>query len=191
MRNGRYIQESFNEEPRSLLPVGRNFVASGRSDCARNSDICGLRLFRHQAPHAKLGHTAISDYVLLPEGEASTYAKLFSASSKTDVQSWEPTVADIESLEANLVLIPTLSENVAGSTRHIDKPEQYFRQYLAVVQHGKRWIFVNALCRIDERDSDAWRKHLEMIVDGGECYWQAWYDPATRRFSNLLVNGVA
>lgn len=141
--------------------------------------------------HGKLDHNAISHYALLPAGEAATYAKLFSASSTTDVRSWEPTVADIEGLEANLVQVPALSENVAGSTRHIDKPDQYFRQYLAVVQHGKRWIFVNSLCRIDEHDSDAWRKHLEMIDDGGECYWQAWYDPATRRFSNLLVNGVA
>jgi hypothetical protein len=141
-------------------------------------------------PGGKVTNTVKPDYVLLPESEAAAYAKLLSTNRETDVRSWEPTVADIEGLEANLLQIPALSENARGSIRHIDKPKGYFRQYVAVVQRGKKWIFVNAFCGFGMGNSDGWRKHLEIADDGGECYWQAWYDPATQRFSNLMINGV-
>lgn len=133
---------------------------------------------------------ATPDYALLPESEAITFAKMFGENSKTKVESWEPTVADIEELEANLLQISTLNENGNGPSRHIDDPHRYLRQYLAVVLNGKPRIFVNAFCTIDADDSNRWRKHFELAADGGTCFWRAVYDPSTRKFSNLMINGV-
>jgi hypothetical protein len=43
------------------------------------------------------------------------------------------------------------------------------------------------LCSVEPGDS--WRKHLIVVMDGGKCYWNAVYDPATQKFSDLVVNG--
>jgi hypothetical protein len=129
-------------------------------------------------------------YALLPESEATAYARLFSHDPVAEAQSWEPTVADIEGLEANLPQLTSLNENGAVPSRHIDDPTQYFRQYVAVVKGGQRTIFINALCSIAADDSGNWRKHLEIGADGGTCFWKAFYDPATQTFSNLVINGV-
>jgi hypothetical protein len=135
-------------------------------------------------------HIPSPAYALLPESETTTYAEVFLGDPKAPVQSWEPTVADIEGLEANLFQITSLGENAPGLTRHIDDPTQYYRQYVAIEQAGKQRIFVNALCSIPADDSGKWRKHLELAADGGSCFWQAFYDPATQRFSGLRINGV-
>ncbi len=140
--------------------------------------------------NTQLKHMPKPDFALLPETEATAYANLIGSDSKTKVQSWEPTVGDIEGLEANLSQIPALMANGEKPSRHIDDPHQYVRQYLAIVQDGKPRIFVNALCSIDAGDSNKWRKHLELAADGSACFWQAWYDPSTQKFSNLIVNGV-
>jgi hypothetical protein len=150
-----------------------------------------LRHFR-VAPLARTARVASfkPDFALLPENEAIAYSKLFGENPKTKVESWEPTVADIEGLEANLPQVSTLKESGSGPSRQIDDPHRYLRQYLAIVQDGKPRIFVNALCTINSDDSNLWRKHLELASDGGTCFWQALYDPSTKRFSNLMINGV-
>jgi hypothetical protein len=82
-----------------------------------------------------------------------------------------------------------LSNKDPDINRHIDQPDQYFRQYLAVVVNGKKTIFVNALCSIEAGED--WRKRLIVVSDGGKCYWNAVYDPITQTFSNLVINGRA
>ena len=140
-------------------------------------------------PHAGVGHFAKPGYTLLPESEVTAYANFLSLAGKVDVRSWEPAVGDVENLEANLFQISALDETAPGSTRHIDEPDRYFRQYLGIVQSGKKWIFINAFCWTD--NSDESRKHLDVVYDGGKCFWQAWYDPDTQKFSSLIINGVA
>jgi hypothetical protein len=144
-----------------------------------------------KAHPAGVGHTASPAFALLPESETANYAKYYLVDPKSDVQSWEPTVAEIDGLEANLPQISTMSESGPGPSRHIGDPRHYFRQYMAIVEAGKQKIFVNSLCRIDAEDSIKWRKQLEIVYDGGTCYWQAIYDPSTQKFSNLRINGVA
>jgi len=109
------------------------------------------------------------------------------AGTKPHMENWEPTVADINDLEANLSQIAALSSKEPDVNQHIDDPGQYFRQYLAVAVNGRKIIFVNALCSVEPGDS--WRKHLIVVMDGGKCYWNAVYDPATQKFSDLVVNG--
>ena len=99
-----------------------------------------------KAHPAGLKPIASPPFALLPESETANYVKYFSADPKSEVQSWEPTVADIDGLEANLPQISTMSESGPGQSRHIDDPKQYLRQYIAIVEAGKQKIFINSLC---------------------------------------------
>jgi len=137
-----------------------------------------------QSPQAVPNHGP--RFVLLPATEIATYAAV-SGGARAHVENWEPTLGDINDLEANLSQITALSNKEPDANRHIDDPSQYFRQYLAVAVNGKKTIFVNALCSVEPGDS--WRKHLIVVMDGGKCYWNAVYDPATQKFSDLVVNG--
>lgn len=127
-----------------------------------------------------------ADFVLLPASEIATYARFF-PDPKAQMKNWEPTLGDINDVEANLSQISALSSKEPDPDRHIDDPNQYFRQYLAVAINGRKTIFVNALCNVEPDGS--WRKHLVIVADGGKCLWNAVYDPSTQKFSNLRVNG--
>jgi len=138
-----------------------------------------------QAPSVSQKHK--SDFVLLPESEVAAYAQFF-PDPKPHLESWEPTVGDIDDLNSNLLQISDLSSKEPDANRHIDAPDQYYRQYLAVVVNGKKTIFVNAMCSVDS--GQYWRKHLMFANGGGKCHWHASYDPASQSFSELMINGV-
>ncbi len=127
------------------------------------------------------------DFVLLPASEIESWSKYFAPGSHSE--SWEPTLGDINDVEADLAQITTLSNTDSDPSRHIDSPRGYYRQYLAVSMGGKRKIYVNALCTIDQDTN--WRKRLIVVADGGKCFWHAMYDVSTRTFSELSVNGRA
>jgi hypothetical protein len=163
--------------------------------------LCVVAIFimvrhRHPAPtstlaqHGNSGTKVGIEYVLLPASEAAPYAKLFSADHEADFQSWEPTVADIEGLEANLPQISSLADSEPNPRRHIDDPHHYLRQYVAFTQGGKQKIYINAFCSTQRADSIDWHKHLVLAIDGGTCFWHALYDPATQKFSSLAINSV-
>lgn len=120
-------------------------------------------------------------YVILPASAAGEIAK---------EGTWHPTKADIDGLETNLSQVSSLqAENWKSPKIRIEHPEKYFRQYVAIIQSGKRKIYVNAFC--EREDLAQWRKHLVIVDDGGTCFWQALYDPATKKFSHLRINGRA
>ena len=133
-------------------------------------------------------HKNKPDFVLLPAQDAATLRHLFG--NDPPVQTWEPTLGDIEDVEGNLSQISELSRGFRDQNRSIVDAHDYYRQYLAVDLNGKNVIFVNALCRIEPAESDNWRKHFIDTVDGGKCFWKATYDPTTHKFSNLIVNGM-
>ena len=173
----------------------------GKSRIAILVVLCFLAIFlvvrhRHQTPasaptqHGNSGTRAGIEYVLLPASEGVAFAKFLTGGSKAVVQSWEPTVADIEGLEANLAQLPSLIENGQDSGRHIDDPHRYLRQYVAFTQDGNQKIYVNAFCSKQGSDPNEWHKHLVIALDGGSCFWHALYDPSTQRFSDLAINGV-
>ena len=139
----------------------------------------------YQPPSLKPGS------VLLPASEIDSYIKFYLGETKDAVLSWQPSQVDLDNLENNLLQISSMRENVPGPGRHIDDPNKYFRQYLAIIQSGKMQIFVNAMCTNAGNDSDEWHHHLQIVYDGGNCYWQVFYDPATQKFSNLMINGRA
>jgi len=119
--------------------------------------------------------------VLLPSSEAVQIG------SKN---SWLPTKADIKGLEANLPHITELPAKGWKPAQFVLRPEKYFRQYVAVVgDAGERKIFINAMCSV--QSSPDWRTRLILTADGGSCFWHVTYDPATKKFSGLEINGRA
>jgi len=76
------------------------------------------------------------------------------------------------------------------ATIHIEHPEQYYRQYLGVIQKGKKVLYINAIrvWETEETPPRNWRTHFYWVVDGGLGYWQVIYDPATQQFSGLQIN---
>lgn len=129
-------------------------------------------------------------FVLLPASEVSSLAKDYPKDGPEKIDgSWQPTTSQIETLEANLPKLSTLRNAGAPNGEKIEHPEQYYRQYLAVIRAGRKLIYVNALCQVG--NISYWRDHLYEIMDGGKCAWQVWYDPVTDKFLSLSINGLA
>jgi len=128
--------------------------------------------------------------VLLPESEANRLASMYPKKGPQGIDgSWQPSRSQIETLEASLPHISDLRNGGAPNGQKIEHPERYYRQYLAVVRAGQKVIHVNALCQVGE--ISYWRNQLAIVMDGGSCFWNAWYDPATEKFSELYINGRA
>jgi hypothetical protein len=100
---------------------------------------------------------------------------------------WEPTKADLDGLESNLSQVSAMKIVGWDSKIHIEHPERYFRQYVAVKVSGQNRIFINAF-REPEPPPPDWRDRLWLVDDGALGYWQALYDPYTKKFSNLRIN---
>jgi len=126
-------------------------------------------------------------YVVLPQSAGHSVFNLFG--KDTRLGSWQPSKADIDGLEGNLSQISALSETGFKSTRHIEHPGTYFRQYIGATVNQSKLIYVNAFC--DDPPPPNWKDHLYVVMDGWTCYWQAFYDPATKKFSSLTINGRA
>jgi len=128
--------------------------------------------------------------VLLPAHELKAVSNSYSRERAERYEgSWQPSKADLDGLEANLSQIAELKIYGWENKIHIEHPDQYYRQYVAVIVSGKGMIFVNAF-REDKPPSD-WRDRLHLVIDGDLFYWQALYDPATHHFSNLRINARA
>ncbi|MGO9336623.1 MAG: hypothetical protein ACLPY1_03850 [Terracidiphilus sp.] len=128
--------------------------------------------------------------VLLPAHESKAVSDRYSRERSEKIGgSWQPTKVDLDGLESNLPQISSMKVLGWDSKIHIDHPDRYFRQYVAVLVAGRREVFVNAFC--DGQSFPDWRERLVVVIDGGTCYWQALYDPATKQFSNLMINARA
>jgi hypothetical protein len=120
-------------------------------------------------------------YVVLPSPEASKYRTLYGL-----IGGWQPTDANLKQIEEDLPEVSRLPAKNRKPDQYVVHPEQYDRQYIGVFSWGTRMVLVNAFCRAPEY----WHQHVVFVFDGGSCYWQALYDPGTRRFSELRINGI-
>jgi hypothetical protein len=129
-------------------------------------------------------------FVLLPSSEVAELAGMYPKKGPEKIDgSWQPAKSQTEALEHNLPHISDLRGFGAPNGERIEHPELYYRQYLAVIRGGRALVYVSAFC--DLRDFSYWHSHLVTVMDGGSCFWQAWYDPATEKFLSLSINGRA
>jgi hypothetical protein len=96
------------------------------------------------------------------------------------------TIAELESLLPNF-----LAQNQDKFSEQkppiVERLPNYKRQYWGEVADGKQMISVNALCT----ELENWRTQRVFILDGGDCFFNLLYDPTTKSFSGLSVNGEA
>lgn len=146
----------------------------------------------HSLPELQIQSNQLTDtkpeHVLLPPHETAVYTQYYLRKPNIPLWSWQPSQADLATLEAALPQISGMKAQ-PHDPRHIAYPDRYFLQFLPIIQQGKKQIFVSAFCNAPS--GGEWRTHLYVVVDGGECYWQVYYDPASGKFSNLFINGRA
>jgi hypothetical protein len=68
--------------------------------------------------------------------------------------------------------------------------ERYGAQVAGFVVGGKRLVYANFFCS-PERRANIDTQNFVMVLDGGDCYFQVWFDPATGEFPQLTINGEA
>ncbi|HYM32435.1 MAG TPA: hypothetical protein VEU47_14115 [Candidatus Cybelea sp.] len=102
---------------------------------------------------------------------------------------WTPSAAEIADLER--VLPGYLAEFDDARARAIaGKLATYKRQYLGYVDHGEKFIWVNAFCDDFASQTD-WTERLVVVLDGGTCFFNVRYSAARMRFERLMINGEA
>src|SRR2546428_6255704 len=106
---------------------------------------------------------------------------------------WRPSQQDITDVEAQLPQLHGLRAAlccIPGA--RVTNVHDYYRQYVGLIVGGHNVIYVNAfaarLRQLFDPD-DRWRTEPVMACDGGEAFWGAIYDPATKTFSSLAFNG--
>jgi hypothetical protein len=69
-----------------------------------------------------------------------------------------------------------------------ERMPKYMRQYVGFVDlSGTRRIWGNFFC--DSFGGTDWRTHAILVKDGGDCFFNVQFDPATGTFNALMVNG--
>jgi len=96
---------------------------------------------------------------------------------------------EISGLEASLLQISGMKPERWPSSIQIQHPDLYYRQYIGATADRKKLIYINAFCQ--DPPPQIWKSQIYVVTDGGTCFWQAFYDPATNQFSNLTINGRA
>ena len=77
-----------------------------------------------------------------------------------------------------------IRELVAGAPR-LAKPGSRNRTALVgIVQHDTRRILFKAFCQ----PPDDWQREPMIAIYGGDCYFQAQFDPARKALEKLVVN---
>jgi hypothetical protein len=101
---------------------------------------------------------------------------------------WSPTQSDIIAAEAMLVPFLQASKN-PDAPKIAAKLGTYKRQYRGVVVGGKKRIFIRFFCTTSAPDEVM--KEETYIFDGGSCFFNVTFTPATSTFSDLMINGEA
>ena len=127
-----------------------------------------------------------SGYVgaIVPVSEVESYIR--GLTGELVQGAWYPTPEQVAELELKLIdaldadpnAVPDLSVRVG----------EYRRHYAGYVWDGKAYLMVNAFCT---PGSDDWAAEPVFVMDGGDCFFHAIYDPTTGTFVSLSINGEA
>jgi hypothetical protein len=121
---------------------------------------------------------------ILQANQASEALKQCSRPSPSAVSGgWDVSPEIAAQIEADL---PKLSGQMHGVN-----PQVFYRQYVGIVQAGKRRVYINAFAPDTlEKHDDSWETKPTGACDGGNLFWGAVYDPVTHQFSELEFNGA-
>jgi len=126
---------------------------------------------------------------LLPASEVKAVVNQCSRPSPTEFTgTWAPSKEELTEMESRFAEIRKLTVlECCIQGEKIKDPERFFMQYAGIVLGGKKLIYINA---IPGDPGDFWKEKAVVICDGGTA-WGVLYDPMTKKFSSLAVNGIA
>ena len=126
---------------------------------------------------------------LLPESEVKAVTKQCSRPSPTNVTgTWKPSAEEIKEMESRLGDIRKLKVlECCMIGAKVSDPESDYLQYAGIVVKRKKLIYINGISRSDPGAS--WKEKAVVICDGGNA-WGVLYNPRTRKFFGLAMNGV-
>jgi len=129
--------------------------------------------------------TAEFEGVIIAREKASEFMKAFSGIEEKE--SWTPDRADVLKLEKR---IESFVKKAAAkrSPNLWTKLATYKRQYIGIMRNGRKVIFANFFC---EAFSINWKAVPVAVEDGGDCFFNVLYDPASAAFSDFRINGEA
>jgi len=100
--------------------------------------------------------------------------------------SWMPATADIAPVKAQLENYVRKEAESRGEM--LPAWNSYTFQFQGQTLEGRKVIFVNGFCSKPPPDAD---KQVVLVLDGGACYFRAYWDSATQSFAGLQFNGHA
>lgn len=128
---------------------------------------------------------------------------------------WDPSSAQIRELESALALELIRRLNaLPGEAFPRPKVRDYYRQYAGIILKGQKLIVINGFYKSHVEYTTAWlsdhRSEAELaafpaearnknywqfvpvvVLDGGEHYFNAYYDPAHHRVTSFQFHGYA
>lgn len=100
---------------------------------------------------------------------------------------WMPSAAEAAAVDAALLPIERFEAVTIVRPYPVIDPYSYARQYVGVIIHGRRLIYINAFPASWIKQQ--YRNKPFMACDGGTMFWGALYDPQTHQFSDIAANG--
>ena len=99
---------------------------------------------------------------------------------------WVPNAGDVAAFESGLVA--HMTKSVPPAKKDLpSKLHSYKRQWFGVTAGTRKLIFGNFFCR----ETPGWEQSVIMVDDGGDCYFQLFYDVTSLEYLSLTINGNA
>jgi hypothetical protein len=99
---------------------------------------------------------------------------------------WVPNAGDVAAFESGLAA--HMTKSVPPASKDLpSKLKSYKRQWFGVTAGTRKLIFGNFFCR----ETSGWEEGVIMVDDGGDCYFQVFYDVTSREYLGLMINGNA
>jgi hypothetical protein len=126
---------------------------------------------------------------LLPASEAKNATNQCSRPSPDKFSgTWQPSEAEIKEMESRFSQIKKLRvKKCCIQGARVENPEEYYMQYIGIIVGGKKLIYINAFA--DSNPDEVWKENAVNICDGGTA-WGVLYNPKTKKFYELAINGI-
>jgi hypothetical protein len=136
-------------------------------------------------PHAQFDTSLIA---VIPFNQNSS--SVFDKDSKPSTLA-EDDFKNLDSLLASCITAYNNSLDELRKHQRIDLTKtRYYKQLIVVInKNGEKEVWLNCLC--NTRGGDAWRTKIIMVDDGGNCYFNLRINLTTKKYYNLMVNGLA
>ncbi len=100
---------------------------------------------------------------------------------------WEPDSQMLNDIKIHIESY--VKRQAKAQKRELKKWKSYTFQYQGWEANGRKYVFINALCKHTEDGS--LDKEIIAVCDGGSCFFNLKYDPVSREFFGLIINGEA